>query len=265
MSILRGFLQTKRSLATLALSSFALGIFMFGFAKQTHAQASLKSDNYKIELPNFNSGAGLPTSSSFKLKGTLGQTAPGLFSSTSFRVRSGFEYIHTIIPFSFSISNISIDFGTLIPQTPVTRDATLTVKAGGAGGYSITAYENHPLAVNGDPNISKIADTICDSGPCSESAGGPWTDPSTYGFGFNVSGDDASTAFSGGKYKQFADFSSSETPGEVMSKGEVTWDYPNNTWPWESEAIITYKVNVSGVQEAGYYYNNIVFLAVPSF
>jgi hypothetical protein len=235
------------------------------FLSQVFAQPKVKSDNYVIQLPNFNSGAGIPTSPSFKLKGTFGQTAPGLFSSTNYRVRSGFEYIHTIIPFSFSVSNISINFGDLTANTPVTRTSTLTVKAGGAGGYSVKAYETHPLAIDNNPAKAKIIDTLCDSGPCSESSAGPWTLGTTYGFGLNMAGDDVPADFSGGKYRQFADNYSSEIPQSIMSKTNVTWDYPNNAWPWESEATITYKVNIGGTQEAGTYQNSIIFIAVPSF
>ena len=240
-----------------------LVISFFLFPSFSLAQSSVKSDNYKVLFPNLNSGAGVPTSTSYKLGTTIGQTAAGLFSSDGYNVRSGFQYVHTIIPFSFSVSDIIVDLGSLIPQTPSTSQSTLTVKAGGAGGYSVTAYENEPLT---DDSANTIPDTICDSGPCTRTSAEVWTSGTTYGFGFNMSGDDIPSDFTDTTYyRPFADDSLAETPASIMEKSEVTWDYPSNAWPWESEATIKYKVNISAVQEAGRYQNIITYVAIPSF
>jgi len=234
----------------------------FLYPRQVLAQARVKSPDYEVQFPNLNSGAGLPSSNDYILDSTLGAIA-GSFSSSGFRVKAGFQYVHSIIPFSFSISDISVDFNTLTPELPVTRQATLTVKAGGAGGYSVVAYENHPLELT--PGTT-IPDTPCNSGPCSESQAELWTLDTKYGFGFNMDGDDVPTDFDTTSYfRQFADASTSETPYAVMTKDEVTYDSPNNAWPWESVATITYKVNVSGTQPAGTYRNILTFVAIPSF
>jgi len=228
------------------------------------AQSKVVSPNYEIQFPNFNAGAGVPKSTNFWTSGTLGQTAAGLFSSTNFRVKSGFQYIKTIIPFSFSISNISVNFGNLTPGTPETRTATLTVKAGGAGGYSVKAQENHPLQIVG--SATYIPNTSCDSGTCNKTQAQLWTLNSTYGFGFNMTGDDVPSDFVNSNYfRPFANAAASEDPAIVMAKTQVTWNYPNNAWPWESQATITYKVNVSGTQPAGTYTNIVKFTAIPAF
>ena len=226
-------------------------------------QGSMVSPNYRIQFPNFNSGAGIPSSTEYFLHSTIGQTAAGEFSSASFRVKSGFAYVQTIIPFSFTISDHLIDFKTLTKQVPVTKTATLTIKAGGAGGYSLKASENHPLEAFAGVYI---IDTLCDSGPCSESTAQPWILNTTYGFGFNMAGDDIPADFSGGKYRQFADISNPlEEAQIIMSKSDVTWDFSNNAWPWESIANITYKVNIGPLQKAGTYENIVTFVAIPSF
>ena len=243
------------------LTLLALGAF-FTFPPNASAQGLMTSPNYHIQMPNFNSGAGIPSSDSYFLRSTIGQTAAGEFSSTSFRVKSGFAYVQTIIPFSFTISDYLIDFETLSKQVPVTKTATLTVKAGGAGGYSVKALENHPLEASAGVYID---DTLCDSGPCSESSAESWTLNTTYGFGFNMAGDDVPGDFSGDKYRQFADAAIPESPKIFMSKTDVTWDNPNNAWPWESIAQITYKVNIGPLQKAGHYENMVTFIAVPSF
>ena len=228
------------------------------------AQAKVESPNYTIQFPNLNSGAGVPTSDNNKINSTIGGTAAGLFSSTGYRVRSGFQYIHTIIPFSFSISDISIDFGTLTVGVGTTQATTLTVKAGGAGGYSVKARENHPLTNTG--GTATIPDTVCDNGNCTQTLAQVWDQTTTYGFGFNMSGDDIPVDFTNSTYyRHFADASVPENAETIMNKSQVTWDYPNNVWPWESISTVTFKVNISGTQAAGTFNNIVTFTAIPSF
>lgn len=220
----------------------------------THAQAGMESDNYRIQFPNFNSGAGIPSSTNFRLDSTLGQGAPGLYSSAGYLVKAGFQYIHSIIPFSFSVSDIQINFGTLTPNTPATDSSTLIVSAGGAGGYSVKASENNPLKTSS--GTSAIPDTLCDS-TCSETAAAVWSSSSKYGFGFNMSGNDVPADFTDSTYfRQFADTSNSESKATIMTSANV-----GRT----RTATITYKVNISNTQPAGIYQNIIMFTAIPSY
>lgn len=243
----------KKVIKLLILLSFTFFSF-FLFEKPTSAQGVIKSDNYEIQMPNLNSGAGIPSSTNFGIDSTIGQTASGLFSSTGYRVMSGFQYIHTIIPFSFEISKLAIPFGNLDPETPKTDSHTLTVSAGGAGGYQVKAFESSPLKTFND--LSTIPDTSCDSS-CDEETAGEWTQNTKYGFGFNVSGDDVPDDFTNDDFfRQFADISSAEIPQVVMSSIYVGKS---------REALITYKVNVSGVQEAGTYSNIITYVAIPTY
>jgi len=66
-------------------------------------------------------------------------------------------------------------------------------------------------------------------------------------------------------YRQFADNSIAELPAVIMSKTHVTYDFPNNAWPWESKATLTFKVNIGPQQAAGTYQNYLTFIALPSF
>jgi hypothetical protein len=219
-----------------------------------YGQERIESPNYRIIFPNFNSGAGIPTSTNYSLNTTLGQTAPGLFSSSGYRTKAGFQYINSIIPFSFSVSDIQINFGTLTPNTPSTDTSTLIVSAGGAGGYSVTASENNPLQLS--DASENIIDTLCDT-TCSETAAASWTSSTKYGFGFNMSGDDIPVDFTNSNYfRQFSDRSNSESAAVVMSSANVGR---------QRTATITYKVNVSNVQPAGVYQNVIIFTAIPSY
>ena len=244
-------IKNCRAIAVLTL----LLLFTFYFSPtEVIAQAVVESPNYKIQMPNFNSGAGIPSSSNYKLDTTIGQTAPGLYSSTGYSVRSGFQYIHSIIPFSFSMTNFLINFGTLVPGTPSTLPSTLTVSAGGAGGYKVTSRESDYLSNAGGETIP---DTICDAGACTQAVAKVWSLPTTYGFGYNMSGDDVPTDFTDETYfRHFANSAQGQTDQIVMSSANVGK---------ERVATITYKVNVSGVQPAGTYQNIILFTATPSF
>lgn len=234
------------------LISISIAMLATGLVR---AQERVESNNYRIQFPNLNSGAGIPSSTNYSLDTTIGQNAPGLYSSTGYRVKAGFQYIHSIIPFSFAVSDIRRNFGTLTPGTPSTLASTLTVSAGGAGGYSVKASENHPLQIiNSSTNI---ADTTCDLGGCSQTAGTAWVLTSTYGFGFNMIGDDVPADFVNSTYfRQFADRSSAESEQTVMSSANVGRS---------RSATITYKVNVSSIQEAGSYQNIITYTAIPSY
>jgi hypothetical protein len=237
-----------------SVSLFAyLLIGLLGYSK-VHAQAEITSPHYIIQMPNLNSGAGLPKSNNYGVSSTIGQTAAGLFSSAGYRVKSGFQYIYSIIPFSFTISSVSINLGHLIAQTPVTATQNLTVSSGGAGGYQIKASENHPL--KSSSSATTIPDTNCDTS-CSESTAGVWSSNSKYGFGFNMSGTDIPADFTGITYfRQFADRSTSETPQIVMSSIYVGRS---------RQSTVTYKVNIQGTQAAGIYSNTIMYTAIPSY
>ena len=232
-----------------------LGYLLIGLLAPTAwAQAEVTSQNYIIQMPNLNTGAGLPTSSNYNVSSTIGQTAAGLFSSAGYRAKSGFQYIYSIIPFSFTISGTSINFGDLTAQVPVTVTQNLTVSSGGAGGYQVLASENNPLKVSSSGKT--IPNTNCDTG-CTYGAAGVWNTTSKYGFGYNMSGTDVPSDFTDlTYYRPFADRSQSQSPQIVMSSIYVGRG---------RQSTVSYKVNISGIQAAGKYNNTIMYTAIPSY
>ncbi len=233
---------------------FLLILLILTTAAPALAVHPITSDSYQIDWPNLNMGAGLPDSGSFKLGVTTGQIAPGLYSSSGYKVRAGFQYIHSIIPFTFTLDKIAVDFGSLTPGTPSTDTIDLEVTCGSAGGYTVTVQENNPLTSTA---LSTIPDTTCDPGDtCDESDAGTWTLSTTYGFGYNMTGIDVPSEFSGGKYKQYADISSAETPQAVMIGTNVGVG---------KTSTMTLKVNISGTQAAGVYENILTFIATPTY
>jgi len=90
-----------------------------------------------------------------------------------------------------------------------------------------------------------------------------WSQNTTYGFGFKMSGDDVPDDFTNPAcdpdcYRQFADPTASppEEPQIVMSSDDVVR---------QSDATASYKINISGDQEAGHYQNQIIFIAIPKY
>lgn len=235
-----------------------IGLFLYlfiGWFALAHAD-SMSNENFIID-GDFNASSGRPSSKKYKVNATVGETGPGLYSGKNFTVKAGFEYLYPIdSPFTFSLSESVIDFGILSATNPVTRNTILTVR-NPSGGYNVVGYENHPLLA---PSGSRINDTTCDNGSCSEITSALWTNTLTYGFGYrcdNVIGNDCDLGFATADYfKQFADVSKKEHPQTIMT----------GTVPGQKrQGKVTYKVNISGTQQPGTYINTITYIAAPGF
>ncbi len=216
----------------------------------------MESARFQIKSANVNSAAGDKSSEGYKLSDTIGQLAAGEFSSTGYVVKAGFQYIHSIIPFRFSVSNINVALGTLTPNIPSTATTNLTVYFGSAGQYQVTAIEEGALkTLSGNA----IPDTSCNGGidTCSESVAKTWSSSTAYGFGYNMNGDDIPTDFiSTAYFRPFPDRTAAESPAVVMTSINVGKN---------RQSTMTFKANVSPIQEAGSYQTVINFVATPSF
>lgn len=234
-----------------------LPLFLLFLLAPAISADNLSSDNYRIDMGNINMTSGRKTSSSYTLTDTVGQTFQGQFDSSGYIILAGFQYISSLTTFSFSISDLSIDFSSLTAQTPQTETNQLTVRTGSVG-YSVTAIEDHALQT---PSASAtIPDTACDSGTtCTISDANVWSSSTAYGFGYNMSGDDINTSdFVDSTYfRPFANDNDGDSPVEVMSRDAAATA--------SATATVTYKINVSPTQEAGTYSNIIQFIATPTF
>ncbi len=216
---------------------------------------NMSNSNYILQMGNLNSISGKPTGSNYKVSFTSGQTGANLFTGTNYKVRAGFQYIYSIIPFRFSIANTDIDFSIVSPTVPVLRTSTLTVSNGSAYGYQVTASQNHNLRVNSSGQ--EIPATTCDAGTCTPTTAAAWTNSLVYGFGYrcdNVSRTDCDSQFSTSTY--YKPFIASPSAIAVMSSANATKS---------AVSTITYKLNISGAQAAGLYTNVINYIATPTF
>ena len=236
-----------------------IGLSLFGFRQTAQSQgvsSSMKNSSYILRTGNFNTAAGRSTGSGTNLNITVGQLSPGLYTGANFKLRAGFQYLPTGVPFSFSISSNFINFGLLEPTNPVTRTNILTVSNRSSGGYVVSSSEDHELKAS---EAAVIPDTTCDSGTCSEAVSAVWSNTLTYGFGYRCDGVGTNYCAEGfsdsASFKQFANRGSSEEQETVM-KGTSGRNHKSQ---------ITYKVNVSGSQAAGYYTNVITYVATPTY
>jgi len=165
-----------------SLLIFPLILVFFFLFKTAVFSETMSNTWYKIIWGNFNMASGNPSNTSYKVTFTAGQTAPGLYTGTNYKVKAGFQYVYTLFPFSFSITNHNIDFGIITPANPVTRTSTLSVNNKSAGGFIVTATESGQLSSPATGGI--IPDTTCDSGTCTEVTAGAWVSSLAYGFGY---------------------------------------------------------------------------------
>lgn len=218
---------------------------------------NMESSQFMIQGGNVNIGAKDQDSTNYNLSSTLGQSAANQFSSAGYIVKAGFQYIHSIIRFRFTVSNTNINFGSLNSDTPVTATTNLTVNFGGAGQYLVTAAEEDKLRTITAAN--NIPDTSCDGGvnTCTISTAKPWTSSAAYGFGYNMSGNDIPATFTNSTYfRPFANTANGDNPVTVMSNVDVGKN---------RSSTMTLKVNVSSIQAAGTYQTIIHFVATPSY
>ncbi|MFZ3068694.1 MAG: hypothetical protein WA052_00030 [Microgenomates group bacterium] len=216
----------------------------------------LKSPTFEIQMSTINITGGAKSSTTYKLTDTVGQTFQGQFNSAGYVILAGFQYINTLIPFSFKISDLDINFGSLVPGIPSLLSNTLTVTTGSAFGYAVKAIEDHPLRRS--DGVTTIPDTSCDlATPCLQADANVWSDNTRFGFGYNMSGADVNTTdFINSTYYRPFPVENIDQPAIVMSKGGIATS---------SAATVTYKINISGSQAAGTYQNAIQFIAIPAF
>src|ERR1035437_2136496 len=235
------------------LFSLVLALLYLVFYTMSANAQTMSNSDYIIRMGNLNSIAGHPSGPNYKVLFTVGQTGAGLYSGTNYKVRSGFEYIKSIIPFRFTVSNVFIDFGIISPTIPVLRTNLLTISNGSAFGYQVSTSQNHNLRVNPYGAPAEIPATACDGPSCTPTTAAAWTNSLTYGFGYrcdNVNGTDCDSQFLTTNY--YKPFISSPSAIIVMSSPNVGKNKISQ---------VTYKLNVSGIQAAGLYKNIINYIA----
>jgi hypothetical protein len=250
-------LDSKKKVIYLITFIFSL-LFFTALSLPSVFADDLKSPTFEIQMSTINITGGRKSniSGTVNLNDTVGQTFQGRFDGSGYVIQAGFQYISSIIPFSFKISDLDINFNSLIPGVPSLDSNTLTITTGSAFGYSVKAIEDHPLRRS--DGVTTIPNTSCDlATPCLIGDANVWSDNARYGFGYNMSGVDVNTAdFVNSNYYRPFPVEGTDQPAIVMSKGGVATS---------SASTVTYKVNIDASQATGTYQNAIIYIAIPSF
>jgi len=249
----------KSKLLKLTLVLFTLPLF---FIPALAIAQHFESSSYIIDWGNFNITSGRKSSASYNLTDTVGQNAPGQYDG-SVIIKSGFQYIHdTFSQFSFSIDDLTIDFGTLIPQIPASDTNTLTITSPSGQGYQILTHQNHSLK---NEIGQTIPDVTGDNGTATESQQDTWTQVDTYGFGLTAIGLEGTNPTGIGTsqyfpttddYRQFANYELFETQQIIASESNSVSD---------RSIQVTYKANIDSFQSTGNYQAAITFTAIPNY
>lgn len=219
---------------------------------------NLTSKDYVIKMGTINIGGGAKTIGNIKLIDTVGQTAPGQFETTGFRIGSGFSYAVGKEPFSFTVSENTIEFPNLTANTFSRSQSTLQVGGVGIHGYTVSVIEDHPLMVGESQTL--IPDTACDPAQkCTPAKAAPWTAGTAHGFGYNMSGADTDqNDFVDATYfKPFPNNAANQNPIPIMAHHGAAGK--------KASATITYQTNISPTQLNGAYENSIQFIAIPAY
>jgi len=254
----------------LVLLAFSFSILTFNLSQANAIE--MNSTQYRIQMGDVNIGAAnnQESENGNLLSNTLGQIAAGQFDSDGYIVKAGFQYIHSIEPFTFSISDTNINFGEIEPNYPETATTDLSVSFGSGGEYLVTVAEQARLNTeNGD----YIDDACCDVGcssvdKCTESVSALWDLNSTPGFGYKMFGEDIPTTFTtcGDKcYRPFPDTSIPEDPAVIMSSPDVTVNLASKPKDTIHQSQMTLKLNVNTGQASGTYQTILNFMATPSY
>jgi len=265
--------QVKFKICKLVLIFLIFNFSLLTFHLSQVLAIEMNSPQYRIQMGDVNIGAAnqLESANGNLLSDTLGQLAAGEFNSDGYIVKAGFQYLHSIVPFSFSISNTNIDFGEIYAHNPVTATTDLSVSFGGGGQYQVTVEELERLKTIVGSNY--IDDTCCDAGcssesKCTETTAAVWNENSTTGFGYKMSLEDIPTTFAicgDTCYRPFPDASIAEDSAVVMSSPDVTVDLASKPKDIIHQAQMTLKLNVGGAQAAGTYQTILNFVATPSY
>jgi hypothetical protein len=208
---------------------------------------TVSNGNYSIDVGNIDTNP-QPTIQPKKVLGT--QTKSEFTTGPNYTINTSND------SFSVKLSQDSIDYGILSSTNPVIRTSGISF-SNTHSGAEVLVREDHPLLF---PPNNFIQNTTCDNGVCSPSTASSWTNTLTYGFGYrcdSLNKNVCDPQFSTSNYfKQYPSDSQNQeaVPILLSSKNES-----------KTQATITYKVNISGTQKAGSYYNSITYLAIPNF
>lgn len=167
----------------------------------------------------------------------------------------------------------SVPFGSLtLPNNFYDAAQQLTVSTNASDGYSVTVFEDDELGKDG-ADSPYIPDTACNATGCDHTTSQDWNVATGYdGFGYSLEnvggGSDAKFTYN----ESSRTFSAKHFPNRTEDYTPPYQDEENNAnimshgSPIDSASIyVCYRITVTGIQQAGNYYNTITYIATPQF
>lgn len=154
-----------------------------------------------------------------------------------------------------------IPYGTLIVDEPSIGAQSLSVETNAPNGFSVTVYEDQNLTSEANDDIDLFIDGSEEATPTDWVSPTPNpSDENTFGH-FGLTSEDADLNSNEFGDAQYAGNFSSTSPREVFHH-----DGPaNGTTPNIGSTRVGYKVEITGLQEAGVYTNTLTYIATPVF
>jgi hypothetical protein len=207
------------------------------------------SSSYRIDSFAINSFGDNATSSTYGLTGSGGEEFVGLASSPNYKINAG--YIAKLTnSISLTLDSLSVTIPNLVPASPAGPSQQATTQASvstDSYGYNLNVKISQLLTLVGGsatiPNMTSPAGTIASPQP--------WTDNSTYGLSFTVTGTNAQAKWNSGT--SYAAFPTPGTSSTIHSPST----YFISTAP--DVATVHYRSAVTPAQAAGSYQNVITY------
>lgn len=165
----------------------------------------------------------------------------------------------------------TVPLGTLSTNTFYDAAQTLTIGTNADSGYAVTIEEDDQMSKDG--GTTEIPDSGGDDNTATHIVRANWetavaTVAGANGLGYslaNVTGTDATFTYNDFQtflIKQLACTSAAGTCGTQDTAQTIM----SNAGPVSANVIdVCYRINVSGTQESGYYYNKVMYIATPTF
>lgn len=250
-----------KRLSFIGLLSFL--VLIFSVLGNTYA-ATPKSANYEVNEVQFSGGSlSNATSSNYKARESLGNTAGGKITSSNYQAYSGFLTPNE--PFlSLTVGTSNVSLGTLSSSVASTGYATFSIEAYVDSGYVVESVNNPPTQEDG--RILKAMSTAAVSSPGTEQFGinlvqnqTTCTNPAPANVGANpvqVPNSNYATGIAAPGYNTCGLFK--YNPGDVIAES-TTSGWGDTTY------TISYLININTYTAAGSYTMAENLVAVATF
>lgn len=208
------------------------------------------SANYRVDSFAINAFGGDATSSTYGLAGSGGEEFIGLGSSANYKVNAGYiaALTNTI---SLTLDSLTVTIPNISPGStgnrPSSQATTTSSVYTDAYGYNLNAQISQLLTRLGGsqtiPNMTSPSGTIATPAA--------WTEGTTYGLGFTVTGTNAQAKWNAGT--SYAAFAAPGTMATIHSPGT----YFISSAP--DQAVVHYRLAADAPQTAGVYQNVVTY------